>query len=241
MKYRAAAVGFAVLFVFVFGAAVAWRCLLAPNHTGHVVRSDDYVLSGPYTHDNLTVYLIHGPETLDGRAILTLPEALEQNKVVVNETGEVNQLTVENLSGEEVFVLSGDVVKGGKQDRTLPYDALIGPRSGQVSVDSFCVEQGRWSKRGDEESGHFAMARINVGNVRALKEAQASVEPERDGRSGEKQQKVWRSVEQTQERLSKKLGESVQADESKSSLQLTLERPLAQELGAAPQLRAALT
>src|SRR5262249_22771701 len=132
---------------------------------------------------------------------------------------------IENLSSEEVFVLSGDVVKGGKQDRTLPYDALIGPRSGQVSVDSFCVEQGRWSKRGDEGSGHFAMARSNVGDVQAIKQAQAYVERERDGRSGEKQQKVWRGVEQTQERLSKKLGESVQADESKSSLQLTLERP----------------
>jgi hypothetical protein len=112
------------------------------------VATADYRLSGPYTHDNLSVYLVHGPETLPGASFLTLQEALGQKKAVVHETGSVNQLAVENLSeGEEVFVQSGDIVKGGKQDRTLPYDAVIAAGSGRVPIDSFCVEQGRWSKR----------------------------------------------------------------------------------------------
>src|SRR5262249_42866785 len=100
-------------------------------------------------------------------------------------------------------------------DRTLPYDAIVGTRSGRVPIDSFCVESGRWSKRGKEDVVVFAASTSNVGNVKSLKGSLSS------GR--EAQGEVWRSVEQTQERLSKKLGEPVQADESKSSLQLTLE------------------
>ena len=177
MKLRHVVLGFAVVaFASLAIAAYQFNWLsvfsrqdrfTTSKERGEVVSSADYRLSGPYAYDNLTVFLVHGPETLDGSNFLTLSEALEQKKAVVHETSEVNQLAVENLSrDEEVYVLSGDVVKGGKQDRTLPYDALVGPRSGQVSIDSFCVEQGRWTKRGDEEHEKFAYARSNVGNVK---------------------------------------------------------------------------
>src|SRR5215472_5168028 len=55
-----------------------------------------YRLSGPYTHDNLTIFLIHGADQLKGKNILTLDEALEQKKVIVHETKQVNELAVEN-------------------------------------------------------------------------------------------------------------------------------------------------
>jgi hypothetical protein len=35
--------------------------------------------------------------------------------VRVRETSNVNQLEIENLGAEEVFVQSGDIVKGGKR------------------------------------------------------------------------------------------------------------------------------
>ena len=37
-----------------------------------------YTLSGPYTHKNLTIFLIHGKEKLKGTKILTREEALTQ-------------------------------------------------------------------------------------------------------------------------------------------------------------------
>src|SRR5437868_5974041 len=43
-------------------------------------------VSGPFTHDNLAVFLLHGPDVLPGRTFLTLQEALEQKKAVVHET-----------------------------------------------------------------------------------------------------------------------------------------------------------
>lgn len=32
----------------------------------------DYTLSGPYSHANLTVFLLHGPDRMTGKAPLTL-------------------------------------------------------------------------------------------------------------------------------------------------------------------------
>ena len=45
--------------------------------------ASEYRISGPYSHANLAVFLIHGKETLEGKEFLTLQEALEQKKVVV--------------------------------------------------------------------------------------------------------------------------------------------------------------
>src|SRR5262249_24989752 len=46
---------------------------------GQVAEARNCSFSGPYTHDNLALFLIHGPDTLRGPAPLTLQEALAQN------------------------------------------------------------------------------------------------------------------------------------------------------------------
>ena len=82
--------------------------------------------------------------------------------VKVRETGNVNQLEIENLGKEEVFVQSGDIVKGGQQDRTLMVSLLLPPQSGSIPIASFCVEQGRWSARGREDVKSFSTAAAAV-------------------------------------------------------------------------------
>src|SRR5579872_4217150 len=84
--------------------------------------ADDLQISGPFTHDNLSVFLIHSSRNQAGRKFLTLGEAMDQKKVVVYETGNVNELAIENLSSEDVYIQSGDIVKGGRQDRVFPDD-----------------------------------------------------------------------------------------------------------------------
>jgi hypothetical protein len=122
------------------------------------VRVLDYRLSGPYMHCNLTVYLVHGENRLRGRIPLALDEALRQKKVVVHETNNLNQVLVENVSDQEIFVQSGDVLKGGKQDRCVGSDLIVPPHSGKVSVTVFCVESARWQPRGTEDAAHFSTA-----------------------------------------------------------------------------------
>jgi hypothetical protein len=114
-------------------------------------------LSGPHSHANLAVYFVRGTSA-PGPVPLTLAEALVTGRVRVLETGNVNALMVENLGQEAVFIQSGDIVKGGQQDRVLTVSLLLPAKSGQVSIDSFCVEQGRWAARGKEDVKQFASA-----------------------------------------------------------------------------------
>jgi hypothetical protein len=127
-------------------------------------------ITGPYTHENLSIYLIHSAGNATGRKLLTLQEAMDQKKTVVYETGSVNQLAIENQSSEEVYIQAGDIVKGGQQDRVLSTDLLLPAHSGKLPIASFCVEQGRWSKRGAEAADQFGSSNAVVAG-KALKMA----------------------------------------------------------------------
>src|SRR5262245_64584891 len=82
-------------------------------------------ITWPFTHGNLSVFLIHGKGQSSGRPLLTLQEAIAQKKVVVHETGQVNELSVENVSADaDVYIQSGDIVKGGRQDRLISQDFI---------------------------------------------------------------------------------------------------------------------
>ncbi len=49
----------------------------------------------------------------------------------MDETSKVNELSLENLGDEEVFIQAGDIVKGGKQDRVIGVSLLVPPQVGQ--------------------------------------------------------------------------------------------------------------
>ena len=81
----------------------------------------DVQITGPQVHDNLAVYFVHGASA-SGPVPLTLAEAIDKGTVRVIETGEVNELKM-NAGADAVFVQSGDIVKGGRQDRTLTIES----------------------------------------------------------------------------------------------------------------------
>jgi len=171
-------------------------------------------LSGPYIYNNLYIYLVHGQDRVQTK-YLTLAEALAQHKVVVYETGSVNQLQVENLSAENVYIQSGEIVKGGRQDRVLKDDVILESKSGKVDITAFCVEHGRWTQRGQEPVQAFA----------AAPNAIASPEMKRAVMQAGNQSAVWGEVAAAQDRLAKNLNAPVKAAASESSYQLTLEAP----------------
>lgn len=177
-------------------------------------------ISGPFTHRNLQIFLVQGDTQLEARHYATLSEAMAKGIVVVKETGNVQELTIENLSKQTtVFLNAGDIVKGGRQDRTVKDDLILPPRSGPVALATFCVENGRWTKRGEENPAAFS-ANTKVLSSRKLKMA---------ARYGQNQGEVWSGVAEQQtllnanvSRLAGKQVETRSAD-SASSLQLTLE------------------
>jgi hypothetical protein len=193
--------------------------------------AEPYRITGPAVHDNLAVYFVHG-ESAPGRAPLTLQEAMARDAVRVHETGDVNQLAIENLSEEEIFVQSGDIVKGGKQDRVLMVSLVLPPRSGRVPIASFCVEQGRWAGRGREDAMRFSSSAATVPSLQA-KRAMKAPAPARVSSAGmdtgERQRKVWRSVAATQSKLADRVGQPVASPVSNSSLQLALENEKLQD------------
>ena len=174
-------------------------------------------VSEPHTHQNLSVYLVHGREEVPGQTFLTLQEAMEAQLVTVHETGDVNRLAVENTSAtESVFIQAGDIVKGGKQDRVLAVDLILESRSGKVPIDSFCVEAGRWQQRGDEAAGTFGASIKSLSNTELKLAALHS----------SSQSEVWEKVSAQQASVARNvegLAQEEMAAESPSSLQLTLE------------------
>ncbi len=211
---------FAPLMLLAVGQTRTTNRLPQAKNRTPTATTDDYKISGPYTHNNLAVFLIHGKDKLAGKTFLTLQEALKQRKVIVYETKNVNELAIENLSRyEEVYVQSGDIVKGGQQDRMLGVDLVVPPRSGKISIAAFCVEQGRWQKRGNEESTHFSSSTERVA-TRELKIA---------ANKTKSQGEVWSKVAEAQSKLSANVGARVNAPASDSSFQLTLENKQVRE------------
>jgi hypothetical protein len=182
-------------------------------------------ITGPFTHDNLSIFLLHDKKPVAGKRYLTLQEAMLQRKVVVHETGSVNQLEVENLSDDEIFIQSGDIVKGGKQDRVLKDDLILESKSGRVPLAAFCVEHGRWTKRGAESQAAFAGSNDAV----AAKSMKMAV------RATSNQQEVWNEVAKNQARLSEAIGVAAPASASPSSYQLTLENKAVKEISSGYQ------
>ncbi len=165
-----------------------------------------------YTYKNLTVFLIQGEDQVT-RNYITLEEAMDRKMIVLHETGNVGELSVDNKSDHYVFIMAGDIVKGGRQDRTIGEDIVLNPGSKNIPLKSFCVEQSRWRQRGNESSAAFSASK-NTLSSRNLKVA---------ARSNKDQQEVWSEVSKYQDKASANAKADVKSTQSQTSLQLTLE------------------
>jgi hypothetical protein len=215
----------------------------APLWMGWIVSSQakEQNITGPVAHGNLALYFIHG-RSAPGKVPLTLEEALAKGVVKVYETGDVNTLSIENLGADEVFVQSGDLVKGGQQDRALTVSLVLPPKSGKIPIASFCVEQGRWSARGREDVRTFASSATSIYSKEARVAMKApDVAPAPNAPPGRqlsldtssRQTEIWRAAKAAQDKLSSSVGVSVSSAQSASSLQLAYENEKLQAARAA--------
>ena len=173
-------------------------------------------VAAPMSHENLSVYFVYATDSMPDAKVMSLSEALERDLAIVHETSNVNVLAVENRSPDhELFVQSGDIVKGGKQDRMAATDMLLPPMSGAVAMPAHCVEQGRWTGRGAEDAHKFKSSlRCAVGNEMKL------------ANYSRQQGAVWQTVSDNQNKLNTTLQTTVNAAASPTSFQLTLEAPV---------------
>ena len=106
-----------------------------------------------YTFEKLRIYPIRANDVFRSfykgvGKFENLETAIAANDIEVTEssaTGTVNTLIVDNKSNDTLYLMAGEVVKGGKQDRVLGQDVVLAPGE-QMNIAAFCVESGRWTQ-----------------------------------------------------------------------------------------------
>jgi len=160
---------FALLGLLVLGGALHRRPVEMPSAQVNLGK-ESLTITGPYAHDNLTVFLLHSDKQ-DELAYLTLDEGLKDGSVKINELDQerVAELQVDNQSDRPLFLQEGERLQGGKQDRIIASTVVIPPRSGKTRVASFCIEQSRW-REGDKGRVFAASLSpaISPKNIRAV-------------------------------------------------------------------------
>jgi len=108
------------------------------------------------------VFPVLSDSSIAGADLITLDEGLRSGKVTITELGadgrshainrrrvddsaEVNRLSLTNRSGKALVLIAGEMILGGKQDRIVGHDCIIESSNAPVPLDVFCVEHGRWS------------------------------------------------------------------------------------------------
>lgn len=152
--------------------------------------------------ENLKIYPILASEEVVSKnaalaALKTTAEAMKNDAFRITELKpfgreeghRVGGLTVANKSGDPVFLMSGDIITGGNQDRVIAEDQVIAANS-LKNVDVFCVEAGRWQyfDRSASESDKKIAVFNSYYNVASTEVRQAI------HRTGN-QQEVWDAVD----------------------------------------------
>lgn len=102
-------------------------------------------------------------------SFLSLGRAIREGKVVVSERGtasteNVHWLRINNRSNIPLFIASGEVVLGGRQDRMVTHDTVLIPTGADQYVSVMCVEEDRWSDK-EKKFSYFNYANPRLRKV----------------------------------------------------------------------------
>ncbi len=117
-------------------------------------------IASPIVEQGLAVYpvLVDDVPLLHGKW-LTLDEAIDRGTLVIREKdgGNVPTVSVENRGkNTDILLMTGDVIKGGMQTRTVRHDTVLSPGQ-RVDLNVFCVEAQRW-----EGETRFSSAKLQA-------------------------------------------------------------------------------
>jgi hypothetical protein len=137
---------------------------------------EGFMIGEPIAWENLVIYPVLSKEPRNEDLYITLEEGLNAGTVEVFEVGaravaentgpgadraeppdpddqavevagDVNRLMVVNRSEKPLYLMPGEVIYGGKQDRAIAEETIILADGKPVGVEVYCVERGRWSGR----------------------------------------------------------------------------------------------
>src|SRR5262245_31333657 len=79
-------------------------------------------------------------------------EARDADADRFDDINDVNRLLVVNRGTKPLYLMPGEVIVGGSQDRAIAEETVIAGTGKAVSVEVYCVEPGRWGMRDDVTS-----------------------------------------------------------------------------------------
>ena len=147
--------------------------------------SGELIVGEPIRYANLTIFPLTSRTPKTENRFTTLDEGLKAGTVTVMEIGsqgstengppvaqtgngprqfaqsagaDVNHLALVNKSGKPLYLMPGEIIVGGQQDRTIAQEYVIPPGKKPTTIEVFCVEHGRWVGRGAAELNGIVMA-----------------------------------------------------------------------------------
>lgn len=149
----------AVLLLFSGAVLLAASCQSETDTESSRIKSFELqtASSSILEFDHLRLYPITGAsDMLEQQAplagFMNLEQALRKERFRITEKKPygrfedqqaVRTLTVQNRSSSPVFLMQGDLVRGGRQDRIIAESRVISPRT-ITDIAVFCVEPHRW-------------------------------------------------------------------------------------------------
>jgi len=109
----------------------------------------DLSIGDPVTVGGVTIYPVideDAPKHVTAQTA-SLSSAMSSGMLTVRESDNDGYTAVQmvNHSKQPVFVMAGEVIRGGRQDRMITEDVIVPPQEHPLVVQVHCVEQGRWS------------------------------------------------------------------------------------------------
>ena len=139
-------------------------------------------VGSPTHYRHMTIFPLLARTWQASSGIRTLDEAFDNGWITVREKdrAEVSGLRVRNDSRHHVFIMAGEIIAGGKQNRIVKSDVLLGPRSGFVAVPVYCGEKERWTTKESDFRSEKGLA------DGVLRRKAASAEP---------QGEIWKEID----------------------------------------------
>ncbi len=118
---------------------------------------DGLQIGPPMNFHGITVYPLLAPAAPPEAPYTTIHAALGTDKLEITDTGSLFQVQVKNGLDQDVLLIAGDVLTGGRSTRVVAEHTLV-PQGQTGKVPVLCVEPGAWRTTSDrfaKESGHF--------------------------------------------------------------------------------------
>lgn len=168
---------------------------LTEEQTRQTLTDAGLALAQPFEQDGLRIVPVVSTKSRDEDRYITLDEGLRSGEVEVIESGsvhasqqnanesasqqvshgnQVNQVFVVNRGDKPLYLMPGEIILGGDQDRSIAKECLIANDGKPSPVEVFCVEHGRWGNRASSDNAQLLEQVAD--NIPAKSGQQASID-----------------------------------------------------------------